>query len=130
MKKRVIDLSTIVSPYAFVDLHHMPDDVTVGCGQGPDQGFSINLLPFETLRIRQSTNDFDSRHTLRWGGEYPGTNSDDKYCKDDPDEYEMVFTNTDMTTVPVYFIVDYWSSSSFREGSFTLEWSVSDEFAR
>ena len=94
------------------------DEVSV-CGNGPEQGFRYDLGPGERISIQQS-NTFDSKHTLRYGGAYPG-DTEVKcayYYYDDP---EMAYWNSGNVTVPVYFIVDGHYSS---EGGFVLEWTV------
>ena len=93
---------------------------TVGvCGTSSDQGFWYELGPGETIVIGQSSNTFDSRHTLRYGGTYPGDN--EISCVDDPDYTTMTFTNTGASPIPVYFVVDGFETSS---GEFVLEWNI------
>ena len=95
---------------------------TVGvCGTSSDQGFWYELGPGGTIVIGQSSNTFDSRHTLRYGGTYPGDN--EVSCVDDPDYTTMTFTNTGASPMPVYFVVDGYATSS--AGDFVLEWHIS-----
>ena len=90
------------------------------CGAGVEQGFSFELGPGESIRIKQASNTFDSRHTLRYGGSYPG--DFEVECVDDPDLLELSYTNGGHSTVAVYFVVDGYSSDS--AGDFVLEWEI------
>ena len=113
----VIDLSSVTSPYSGSTTGNS-DDVAV-CGSGAEQGFAGILEPGSTITIGQTSNTFDSKHTLRYGGVYPGDNVVD--CVDDPDEAELSFTNAGNANVPVYFFVDAYSSSG--GGDFVVAWS-------
>ena len=88
------------------------------CGAGVDQGFSYNLGPGEEIRIGQSSNAFDSQHTLRYGGGYPGDSVVE--CVDDPDTKVLSYANTGEVEVAVYFVIDAYSSS--EAGNFELAW--------
>ena len=112
-----ISLSSISSPYS-ASTFGKPNDITLSCqGNGPEQGFSYLLEPGWRITIWQSWNNYDSRHELRYGGAYPGEIS--VSCIDDSDYAPMAYTNTGAAAIPVYFIVDAFSSFS---GDFTLEW--------
>jgi hypothetical protein len=111
----VIDLSSVTSPYSGSTTGNS-DDVAV-CGSGAEQGFAGILEPGSTITIGQTSNTFDSKHTLRYGGGYPGDNVVD--CVDDPDTATLSFTNAGDANVPVYFIVDAYSGS----GDFVVAWS-------
>ena len=113
----IIDLSTVTSPYSGSTIGNS-DDVAV-CGQGADEGFGALLAPGSTITVRQTSNTFDSRHTLRHGGVYPGDVV--VACVDDPDTNAMSYTNYGDFIVPVYFIIDAYSSSG--AGDFVLVWS-------
>jgi hypothetical protein len=113
----IIDLATVTSPYSGSTSSNA-DGISGNCGSGPEQGFSYVLAPGYRIVITQTSNHFDSMHTLRHGGQYPGEVSVD--CVDDPDESQMEFTNEELSDVKVYFIVS--SSSSGEAGAFTLEW--------
>ena len=91
---------------------------------GADQGFSYSLGPGLEIRIRQTSNTFDSLYTLRYGGEYPGDSlvpalqppqsscQDDPdeaelvVCQDDPDDAELWHANTGEVEMRVYFVID------------------------
>jgi surface protein len=114
----VIDLATTASPYSGTTSGNS-DDIRV-CGNGPEQGFSYVLAPGHGITIRQTSNNFDSMHTLRHGGQYPGEAS--VGCIEDPEDecQKMEFSNEGVQDVTVYFIVD--ASRSGETGAFTLEW--------
>ncbi len=72
-----------------------------------------------TFDIWQSSNTFDSRHSLRTGGTCPGTT--EITCLDDPDDGHNIWTNTTGSTARVWFIV---SDLTFNTtGDFVLEWA-------
>jgi hypothetical protein len=114
----VIDLAAIANPYNGFTSGNA-DQISL-CGSGPEQGFSYALAPGRRIVIGQTSNDFDSMHTLRYGGAYPGEVL--VSCIDDPDEEKIEFSNNDVNAVTVYFIIDGYDSGSF--GVFTLEWEV------
>ena len=113
----VIDLALVTSPYSGSTTGNS-DDVAV-CGSGAEQGFTGILEPGSTITIGQMSNTFDSKHTLRYGGVYPGDNV--VQCVDDPDTAELSFTNAGNANVRVYFLVDACSSSD--GGDFVVAWS-------
>jgi hypothetical protein len=112
----VIDLATIANPYSGSTLGNA-DQMGV-CGSGPEQGFSYVLAPGGRIVIGQKSNNFDSMHTLRYGGQFPGEVL--VSCIDDPDETKIEFSNTGVKAVTVYFIIDGYDDA----GKFKLEWDV------
>jgi len=78
----------------------------------------------QSIVIGQSTNNYDSRHDTRWGGDCPGANA--VACTDDPDTAEHSWTNDQDTEQVVYFTVDAYSSG---QGAFTLTWTIRDPTA-
>ena len=90
------------------------------CGGGSDQGFYAVLQPGERITIGQTSNTFDSTHTLLYGGDYPGNSV--VQCVGDPDEKVLTHTNDGEVEVPVYFVVDTHSSSD--AGDFVLAWTI------
>jgi hypothetical protein len=112
----IIDLATESSPY-HGSTSGNPNDISL-CGNGPEQAFSYVLAPGHGISIGQTSTSFDSMHTLRHGGGFPGEVSVD--CVDAPDESPIEFLNDGVEDVTVYFIVD--ASSSGEAGAFTLEW--------
>jgi hypothetical protein len=112
----VIDLLVVTSPYSGSTTGNS-DDVAV-CGRGAEQGFAGILGPGSTITIGQTSNTFDSKHTLRYGGLYPGDNV--VQCVDDPDTATLSFTNAGDANVPVYFLVDAYSGG----GDFVIAWTI------
>ncbi len=68
----VIDLATIHSPYAGSTVSNVDSFSTCGSG-APDAIFSYTLRRGEGITLSQRSNNFDSLHTLRYGGGYPGS---------------------------------------------------------
>jgi hypothetical protein len=89
------------------------------CGSGADQGFFFDLQPGWAIQIGQTSNMFDSKHALHYGGACPGDS--EVSCVDDPDTSELMYTNSGTGGVAVYFVVDAHSSSG--AGNFVLEWA-------
>jgi hypothetical protein len=112
----IIDLATTSNPYSGSTVGN-PNDINL-CGNGPEQGFSYILAPGHGIAIGQTSSSFDSMHTLRHGGQYPGEVLVD--CVDAPDRSPIEFLNDGVEDATVYFIVD--ASSSGEAGDFTLEW--------
>ncbi len=113
----VINLVTLsTSPYTGSTVGN-PNEISV-CGDGPEQGFSHVLAPGHGIAIGQTSTSFDSMHTLRHGGTYPGEELVD--CVDALGESPIEFLNDGVEDVTVYFIVD--ASSSGEAGDFTLVW--------
>ncbi len=112
----VIDLATVSNPYRGSTSGN-PNAISL-CGNGPEQAFSYVLAPGHGIAIGQTSTSFDSMHTLRHGGQFPGEVSVD--CVDAPDESPLEFLNDGVEDVTVYFIVD--ASSSGEAGAFTVEW--------
>lgn len=120
------DLATISSPYSSSTASE-PNDFTFTCGSdrgAPDKVFFYDLGPAQELSIWQSSNNYDSMHQLRRGGECPGEAV--VACTDDPDTRAHSWLNTDSSPQRVYFIVSGYGSS---RGAFTLRWEVVDRDA-
>ncbi len=113
----VIDLATLTKNLYTGSTVGNPNEIGV-CGNGPEQGFSYVLAPGQGIAIGQMSARFHSMHTLRHGGTYPGKVS--VACIDASHERPMVFLNDGVENVPVYFIVDAYSSG--EAGVFTVEW--------
>jgi hypothetical protein len=111
----IIDLATASSPYRGSTFGN-PNDISL-CGHGPEQGFRYILAPGHGIVIGQTFTSFESMHTLRHGGQYPGKVSVD--CVDAPGESQ--FLNDGVEDATVYFIVAA-SSSGEAGGAFTVEW--------
>lgn len=73
----------------------------------------------QVLEIRQTSNDFDSIHETRSGGDCPGRNS--FACINDQDTDQHSWWNTQNSTERVYFIVD---GKGTEKGNITIEWTI------
>jgi len=113
-----IDLNVETSPYNG-STSSMYNDFSF-CSMGSSNDFICyyDVEDGGTIEIWQSYNDFDSRHTMRFGGVCPGDNEID--CIDDGDYDPITWTNTTGNTERIWFIVGGYSSNS---GNFTLEWT-------
>ena len=119
------DLATLTSPYNATTTGYTANDISGMACTAADNGsasriFSIVVNDGEELHIGQSSNTFDSRHSLAYGGSCPGDSL--LACVDDPDTQEEVWTNNTGSTQTVYFIVAGYSSTS--QGDFVLDWHV------
>ena len=102
------------------------NDFSIACGTAstntaPDAIFYIDVPNGQQLNIRQSANNYDSQHYVRYGGACPGTTA--IACIDD-EGTEVAFvnwTNTTGTTQRVWWIQDGFAAGN---GTFTLEWSI------
>lgn len=115
-----IDLCSITSPYSSSTTGMTNDFSFCSMGSAEDMIFFFDLPNGESLTIGQTTNSYDSRHSLRYGGACPGNT--EIVCTDDPDTQTESWTNTTGVTQRVYWIQAGWSSS---DGAFTLAWSSS-----
>ena len=110
------------SPYSGSTVGNL-DSASI-CGHGADQGFFYELLPGHAIHIGQATNTFNSMHTLRVGGLYPGERNiaceevNSKY----PDYADIEHINNSSSTQMIYFVIDVQISGS--PGDFVLEWEV------
>jgi hypothetical protein len=115
----VTPLEMLSAPYSG-STSGAPNLYTTSCGgSGPEQVFSIHVSPGYGLDIGMTSNNYDSRHELRWGGGFPGTNL--VGCIDDPDTTRMTWINTGTTLEIAYFVIDAYSTGS---GNFVLTWSL------
>lgn len=88
-------------------------------GSAPDLIYYYDLPVGSTLTIQQTTNGYDSRHSLRYNGACPGTI--EIVCTDDPDTQVESWQNCTGSVQRVWWIQSGFSSNS---GSFTLTWNV------
>lgn len=114
-----IDLCTITSPYSSTTTGKSSDFSFCSMGGSVDMIFYVDLPDGETLTIGQSSNSYDSRHSLRYGGACPGSN--EIVCRDDPDTQTETWTNNTGSLQRVYWIQAGYSSGN---GPYTLAWSV------
>lgn len=87
-------------------------------GYGEERIFSYLLQPGESLSIRQSHNDYDSRHELSVGSDCFNRDTIIS-CVDDPDDQAMQWVNDRDVPTYAFFVVDAYDTAS---GSFTLTW--------
>lgn len=115
-----IDLCSITSPYSGTTTGKA-NDFTTFCSMSTseDMIFYIDIPANVTLTIGQSSNSYDSRHTLRYGGSCPGSN--EIKCTDDPDTETITWTNSTGTMQRVYWVQAGYSSN---DGAFNLAWSA------
>src|SRR5690554_1835111 len=81
--------------------------------------FYYDLEAGESLAVWQISNNYNSRHTLRWGGTCPGET--EIACINDPDTQPVGWTNTTEDTQKVWFVLGGYLSGS---GDFVLDWQV------
>jgi hypothetical protein len=81
--------------------------------------YTYLVPPGATIRINQTSNDYDSLHELRYGGVCPGSTS--VTCVDDPDLTAVSWTNTGSSAQPVFYVQSGFGGD---EGSFTLSWAI------
>ena len=103
-------------------------DIFHGCGAttGKTAKFYVVLQPGHTIAIGQTSNSFDSKHSIFWSTganpkSYP-TASGSK-CVDDPDTHVEHMTNSGSAARKLWFVVNGYSSGAY--GSFTLAWTIS-----
>ncbi|MCB9361589.1 MAG: T9SS type A sorting domain-containing protein [Flavobacteriales bacterium] len=114
------NLNSMTSPYSGSTAGCSNDFSFCSMGSAPDQIFYYDLPSGFTLTIGQTSNSYDSRHSLRIGGACPGTTQ--LVCTDDPDTQTETYTNCSGSTERVYWIQSGYSTGS---GAYTLAWSVS-----
>jgi hypothetical protein len=108
-----------------------PNDDEAHLG-GPDQGFSAVLQPGQRIRINQVDNNFETAHTLRYGGNYPGESEVicEKSEGDIAEREVATYTNEGAVAVKVYFVMDTrtkWDGYAIvprSTGIFELEWLI------
>jgi hypothetical protein len=112
-----INLSLITSPFNGSTTPASNSFSFCGMGWSKDLIFYYDIAVGDGIKIWMPWNDFDSRHTLRWGGACPGNTEID--CIDDPDEYPITWSNNTSETQRVWFIIAGYGED---HGNFTLEW--------
>jgi len=88
-------------------------------GSSADRIFYLDVPNSATIDIGQTTNGYDSRHTLRYGGSCPG--STQISCIDDSDTTRINWTNNTGSTQRVWYTQAGYSSN---QGTFTLTWNL------
>ncbi len=113
------DLASLTSPYSATTLGYENDFSDCSMNNSVDRFFYIDVPDGATIEIWQSWNNYDSRHTMRYGGACPGTTVIG--CIDDSDYTPISWTNTTGSEQRVYWINAGYSSYS---GDFTLNWTL------
>jgi hypothetical protein len=113
------NLAVIGSPYSGTTVGASNNVSTCSMGSASDQIFYYDLPNASTLTIQQTTNNYDSRHSLRYSGVCPGTI--EIVCTDDPDTQVESWQNCTGITQRVWWIQSGYSTGS---GTYTLSWSV------
>lgn len=113
------DLSTLTAPYSNTTATASNNFTECSMGSAPDHIFYYDLPAGSTITMNQTTNNYDSRHTLRYGGACPGANL--IVCTDDSDTQVETWQNCTGTTQRVYWIQSGYSTNS---GDYTLDWTI------
>lgn len=113
------NLAVIGSPYSGTTVGASNNISTCSMGAAPDQIFYYDLPNGSTLTIQQTVNNYDSRHSLRYGGACPGTI--EIVCTDDSDTKVESWQNCTGSLQRVWWIQSGYGSNS---GTYTLSWSV------
>lgn len=117
----VIDLGTQTSPLS-ASTTAATHDFEVDCltnTSAPDVVYSILVPNGSTIDIGQTSNAYDSKHRLAYGGSCPGDTL--IACTDDPDTETLSWSNTTGSDQTVYWVQSAYSTGS---GEYTLAWSV------
>lgn len=112
-----IDLGQITSPYSGSTTPASNSFSFCEMGWSKDLIFYYDLAVGDGITIWLSWNNFDTRHTLRWGGNCPGDFEIE--CIDDPDYTPITWINNTGETQRVWFIIAGYYE---YHGDFTLEW--------
>lgn len=117
----VIDLGGETSPLT-ATTNQAVNDFGQDCltnAAAPDVVYSILVPDGSTIEIGQTSNSYDSKHRLAYGGSCPGDTL--IICTDDPDTQTESWTNTTGSDQTLYWVQSAFSTGS---GDFTLEWNV------
>ncbi len=114
-----INLAALTPPTSSTTAGVTNDFSFCSMGSAPDLIYYYDLPVGSTLTIQQTTNGYDSRHSLRYNGACPGTI--EIVCTDDPDTQVESWQNCTGGVQRVWWIQSGFSSNS---GTFTLTWSV------
>lgn len=121
-----IDLATLTSPFSGTTVGALNDYLTYctnsgtsGSSTAPDIYYSILVPSGSTLKINQTTNNYDSTNIVFYGD---CTTRTQIACFDDPDETVVNWANNTGSDQTVYWIQDGISGS----GTFTLAWELID----
>ena len=115
----IVDLSTLTSPYSNSTVGAGNDFTTCAGGTAEDQIYYIDVPTGYTITIGQNSNNYDTYHSVYYGGSCPG--SIEITCTDFSETTSTVWQNCTGSTQRVYWIQDGYSS---YEGNYTLAWSL------
>lgn len=114
-----VDLGGQTSPISNTTVGAANDFSFCSMGSAADKIVYYDLPNGSTITIQQTVNNYDSRHSLRYGGACPG--AIEIVCTDDSDLKVETWKNCTGSTQRVYWIQSGFSSN---EGTFTLAWTV------
>src|SRR5690554_6099227 len=117
--ENALNLADLTAPYSGSTASATNDFDLCFMGNSKDLVFFYDLEVGETLVIKQVSNNYDSRCSLRWGGACPGET--EIACIDEPDTAPVGWINTTEDTQRVWFVLGGYSTSS---GDFVLDWQV------
>ena len=116
----VIDLASLTSPVSG-STTYASNDFILGClssSSAKDVIYSIQVPDGATLSIGQTSNAYDSKHSLRYGNTCPGDQL--IVCTDDSDIQTETWENNTGADQTVYWIQSAYSGS----GDYTLAWTM------
>ena len=114
------NLNELTSPYDATTTGYLPD-FYIYCGNyAPDRIFYIDVPEGYQIEIQQVSNTYDSQHSMRYGGNCPGTNK--IVCVNDSDTRIETWINLTGHPERVYWI----NGAYYREdhGDFRLRWEL------
>ena len=117
----VIDLASLTSPVSG-STTYASNDFILGClssSSAKDVIYSIQVPDGATLSIGQTSNAYDSKHSLRYGNTCPGDQL--IVCTDDSDIQTETWVNNTGADQTVYWIQSAYSTGS---GDYTLAWTM------
>ena len=117
----VIDLASLTSPVSG-STTYASNDFILGClssSSAKDVIYSIQVPDGATLSIGQTSNAYDSKHSLRYGNTCPGDQL--IVCTDDSDTQTETWVNNTGADQTVYWIQSAYSTGS---GDYTLSWTM------
>ena len=117
----VIDLASLTSPVTG-STTYANNDFVLDClsfTSAKDVIYSIQVPAGATLSIGQTSNTYDSQHSLRYGNVCPGDEL--IVCSDDPDTQTETWVNDTGADQTVYWIQSAYGSGS---GDYTLSWTM------
>ena len=100
------------------------DENRKGCGQGAEKMYKIELLPNSTLTIGQESNNFDSVHGYKLGGECPRAANFDGCLNTNETAPVTMINSGNATTTAWFFVTRRDASNTHKAGDFVLRWSV------